>query len=103
MSRKASKVELKHLRGDDTSKLAAISDLASLKADIDKLDVDKLKTISVGLSKLSNVVNSYKLVAKLNNKETSGFVLKPDYTLDKLDPEKLQISKVKYLVIVVCY
>ena len=103
MPLKASKVELKHLRWVDTSKLAAISDLASLKADIDKLDVDKLKPISVGLSKPSNVVNSYKLVAKLNNNETSGFVLKPKYTLDKLDLEKLQISKVKYLVILVCY
>ena len=38
--------------------LAAKSDLASLKSEIDKMDADKVKTVSVALSKLSNVVNN---------------------------------------------
>ena len=41
----------------DTSKLAAKSDLVSLKAEID-IDVDKLKTAPVDLNKLSNVVHN---------------------------------------------
>ena len=40
------------------SKLAAKSDLASLKAEIDKIDEKKLKTVPADLSKLSNVVNN---------------------------------------------
>ena len=46
------------------SKLAAKSDLASLKAEIDQIDVDKLKTVSVDLNKLRNVVNN-EVVKKL--------------------------------------
>ena len=42
----------------DTPKLAAKLDLASLKAKVDEIDVEKLKTVSVDLSKLSNVVNN---------------------------------------------
>ena len=69
-----------------TYKLAAKSDLASLKAEVDKIDADKLKTISVDLSKLSNVVKNEvvkktvydKLIAKVNNIDTSGFILKPN-------------------------
>ena len=78
------------------SKLAAKSDLANLKSEIDKIDVDKLKTVPVDLSKLSNAVNNDvvkktvydKLVAKVNNIDTSGFVLKTKYKADKLDLEK---------------
>ena len=57
MSSYARKVKLKGATGIDTSKLAAKSDLASSKAEIDKIDVDKLITASVDLIKLSNVVN----------------------------------------------
>ena len=42
----------------DTSKLAAKSDLVSLKADVDQLDIDKLVPAPVGLSKLSDVVKT---------------------------------------------
>ena len=38
--------------------MALKSNLASLKARIDKVDVGKLKTVPVDLSKLSNVVNN---------------------------------------------
>ena len=33
-------------------------DLASLKSDAEELDIDKLKTVPINLSKLSNVVNN---------------------------------------------
>ena len=60
------------------------------------MDVSKLITVSVDLSKLSNVVNHEvvkntgydKLLTKVNNIDTSGFVLKTKYTADKSDLEK---------------
>ena len=52
------KLILKNATGVDISKLAAKSDLANLKAEIDKIDVDKLNVVLVNLSKLSNVVKN---------------------------------------------
>ena len=87
------KTDLKGAKGIDTSNLALKSKLAQLKAEVAKIDVDKLKTVPADLSKLSNVVNNEvvkktvygKLVAKVNNIDTSGFVLKIKYDTDKLD------------------
>ena len=82
MSKYATKADLKNATVFNTSRLAAKSDLASLKAEIDKIYVGKLKTVPAALSKLSDVVNydvvkktvGDKLVAKVNNTDTSGFV-----------------------------
>ena len=73
------------------SNLALKSNSIKLKAEVDKIDVDKLKIVRVDLSKLSNVVNNEvvkktvydKLVAKVNNIDTTGFVLKTKYDTDK--------------------
>ena len=60
LSNYATKSDLKNATGIDTSKLAAKSDLVSLKAEVDKLDIDKLKNVPTNLSnlksKLSNAV-----------------------------------------------
>ena len=58
LSNYATKTDLKKATGVDTSKLAAKSDLVSLKAEIDQIDVDKLKAVPVDLSKLRDVVNN---------------------------------------------
>ena len=58
MSNYATTADLKNVTGTDTSKLAAKSDLANLKAETDKLDIDKLVPVSVDLSKLSDVVKN---------------------------------------------
>ena len=58
LSSYATKAELNNATEVDTSKLAEKSDLASLKAEVDKVDVEKLKPVSVDLSKLSNVVEN---------------------------------------------
>ena len=87
----------------DTSKLAAKFDLASLKAKIDEIDLEKLKTAPVDLSKISNVVNNDavkktvhdKLVAKVNNIDTSGFVLKTKYDIEKSNLEKRLVIQTK--------
>ena len=92
----ATKADLKNTTGIDTSKLAAKSDLARLKAKMDKIDVQKLKTVLIDLSKLSSVANNEvakkfaysKLVAKVNNIDTSEFVLETKYQTDNSDLEK---------------
>ena len=58
----ATKSDLKSATGVDTSKCTKEADLASIKSDIDDLDIDKLKIVPVDLHKLSNVVE--KEVAK---------------------------------------
>ena len=96
LSNYITKTDLKGITETDTSNLALKSNLAKLKAEVDKIDVDKLKTVPVDLSKLSNVVNNEvvkkivydKLVAKVNNIDTSGFVLKIKYNSNKSDLEK---------------
>ena len=45
LSNYATKTDLKNATGVDTSNLPAKSDLASLKAKTDKIDVDKLETV----------------------------------------------------------
>ena len=54
----ATKADLKHATRTDTSSSALKLNLASLKAVVDQLDVDKLKTVPVNFSKLNNVVNN---------------------------------------------
>ena len=53
----ATKADLKNATGVDTSKLAAKSDSAGLKAEVDKIDVDKLKTVPDDLIKLKSKVD----------------------------------------------
>ena len=57
-SNHAAKANLKTATGTDTSKLAAEFYLVSLKAEVDKLDIDKLIPVPVDLSKLSDVVKN---------------------------------------------
>ena len=42
----------------DVSSFASKTNLAALKTEVDKIDADKLKTVSVHLAKLSNVVDN---------------------------------------------
>ena len=73
--------------------------MASLKAEVDKLYIDKLAPVPVDLSELSDVVKNDvvkkteydKLVAKVNNIDTTGFVLKTAYDTDKSDLEKKKL------------
>ena len=86
----------------NTSSFALKSSLASLKIEVDKLDIDKLASVPLDLSKLSDVVKNDvvkktvydKVVAKVNNIDTSRFVLKTNYDRDKSEMEK------KFLILV---
>ena len=48
-------LKMKHV---NTSSFVLKTNLASLKTEVDKLDIDKLVPVPVGLSKLSNVVKN---------------------------------------------
>ena len=50
------KSDLDNIAHTDTSNFALKTNLANLKSEVDKIDVDKLKTAPVDLAKLSNVV-----------------------------------------------
>ena len=71
--------------------MALKTNWASLKPEVDELDIDKLVPVPVDLSKLSHVVENDgakktaydKLVAKVNSIDTSRFVLKTKCDTDK--------------------
>ena len=82
----ATKKDIENITHVDTSSFALKTNLANLKTEVDKLDIDKLVPIPNNLSKLSNVVKHDvkktvydKLVTKVNNIDTSDFVLKTNY------------------------
>ena len=87
LSNYATKTDLKNVMHVDTSSFALKTNLASLKTEIDKLDIGKLAPVPVDLSNLSDVVKNDvvkkavydKLAAKVNNIDTSVFVLKTKY------------------------
>ena len=54
----ATKDDAKNITHVDVSSYATKSNLAVLKSEVDKIDIDKLKTVPVDLAKLSNVVKS---------------------------------------------
>ena len=95
LSNYATKADIKNISHVDTSSFALKTNLANLKTEVDKLDIDKLVPAPVDLSKLSDMIKNDvvkkdvydKLVAKINNIDTSGFVLKIKYDTDKSELE----------------
>ena len=75
LSNNATKTDIKNISHDDTSSFALKTNLANLKTEVDKLDIEKLVSVPVDLSKLSDVLKNDvvkktlydKLVAKVNN------------------------------------
>ena len=67
LSNYARKSNLKNAASGDTSNFVKKVDLASSKSDVEKLDIDKLKTNPVDFGKLSNVkVTLLKSLCKIN-------------------------------------
>ena len=58
LSNYATKTDLKNVTHVDTSSFALKTNLASLKTEVDKLDIYKLAPVPVDLSKLSDVVKN---------------------------------------------
>ena len=65
----ATKTDIKSITHTDVSSFASKTNLAALKTKVDKIDVDKLKTVPDDLAKLSNVVKN-------------EFVKKTDFSVD---------------------
>ena len=91
----ATKADIKNISHVDNSSFALKTNLAYLKTEVDKLDIDKLTPVPVNLSKLSDVVTNdvvkktvyNKLPAKVNSIDISGFVLKTNQDTDKSEIE----------------
>ena len=87
LSNYATKKDINDITHVDTSNFALKTNLSSLKTKVDKLDIDKLTTVLVDVSKLSNVVRNdvvkkvdyKKLVARVDDIDTSDFVLKTKF------------------------
>ena len=102
VSNYATEADIKNISHVDTSSFAVKPNLANLKTEVDKVDIEKLVTVPIDLTKVSNAVKNEvvkktmydKLVAKVNNIDTSGFVLKTKYDVDK------QSQKRKFLILV---
>ena len=90
LSSYATKTNLKNVTHVDVISFASKTNLASLKTEVDKIDTDKLKTTLADLAKLSNVVKNdvvknteyNKLVGKVDNIDTTNFVLQTRYDTD---------------------
>ena len=54
----ATKIDLKNVTHVDVSSFALKANLANLKTEVDELDIDKLASVPVDLSKLSEVVKN---------------------------------------------
>ena len=96
LSNYISKTDLKNVTHVDTSSFALKTKIASLKTEVDKLDIDKLVPVPVDLSKLSDVGKNDvvkkavydELSAKVNHIDTGDFVLKTKYETYKAKLEK---------------
>ena len=96
LSNYAIKSDLKNVTHVNTSSFALKTNLANLKTEVDKSDIDKLASVPIGLSKLSDVVKNDvvknavydKLAAKVNSSDANDFVLKAKYQTDKTELEK---------------
>ena len=77
----ATETDIRNISHVDSSIFALKSKLASLKIELDKLDIDKLAPILGDLSKLSDILKNdvvkkavyHNLAEKVNNIDTSGF------------------------------
>ena len=101
MSNYVTKARLKNATGVDTLKSAKKVDLASLKSDVDQLDIDKLKNAANGLNSLKSKLGKLgadEFVAPVNLSKLSD-VVKND--VFKKDAYKLRskILKIKCLIL----
>ena len=102
LSSYATKTYLKNVTHVDIISFASKTNLASLKTEVDKLDIDKLTPVPDDLAKLSSVVKNdvkkteyNKLVSKVDNIDTTKFVSRTKYESDGSDLEKKSVMWTK--------
>ena len=110
LSNYATKTDLKNISNFDVRSFVLKSNLANLKTEVDKLDIDKSAPVPNDLAKLSNEVKNDvvkktdydKLVTKVDSINTTRFVLKTTYDTDKSDLEKkINDANKKFLIQVI--
>ena len=102
LSNYATKTDLKNISHTDVSSYALKPNLASLKTEVDKLDINKLTSVPIDLAKLSNVVKNDvvkkteydKLVNKVNGIDNTNFASRTKYEKDGSDFED-KIDKIE--------
>ena len=111
LSNYATKKDIEDITHVDTISYALKTNLANLKSEVDKIDIDKLKTVPNDLAKLSNVVKNdvvkktayNTLKTKFDAIDTSGFVTRIKFTIDtnalddKIDKVEKKIPDVSLL------
>ena len=101
MSNYATKIELKNVTGFDMSKVAKKIDVANLKYNVDKLDIDKLKNIPTNASNLQTKVHKLdvdKLVPVSVNLNKLSDIVKDDVVKKDVDNANIKNIEDKYLI-----
>ena len=80
LSSDAMKDDVKNITQVDVSSYATKTNLAALKTEVDKIDVDKLKTVPDDLAKLSNVVKNE--VVKKTDFSADTYVTRTKFSTD---------------------
>ena len=102
LSNYVTKDDVKNITHVDVSSYATKTNLAALKTEIDKIDVDKLKTVPDDLAKLSNVVKN-KVVKKtdfsvddyVKKTKFSGDINSLDDKIDKVEKKIPDVSSLE--------
>ena len=76
----ATKTDLKNIAHTDVSSFASKTNLSALKTKVDKIDVDKLKTVPDDLAKLSNAVKNE--VVKKTDFSADNSVMRTKFSTD---------------------
>ena len=89
----ATKTVLKNITYTDVSSFASKTNLSALKTEVDKYDVDKLKTVPDDLAKLSNVVKNE--VVKKTDFSADDYVKKTKFSgdINSLDDKIDKVGK----------
>ena len=85
MSNYATKTDLKNVTHVDVSSFGSKTNLASLKTEVDKLDIPKLSTVPADLDKLTNKVANYLV-------EKTDYALEKKVTDNKTGQENLETT-----------
>ena len=96
----ATKTDLKNITHTDVSNVATKTNLAALKTEVDKIDVDKLKTVPDDVAKLSNVDKNE--VVKKTDFSADNYVTRTKFSTDTnaLDDKFDKIDKSSVTILV---
>ena len=93
LSNYVTEVDLKNATGVDTSKFAKKVDLANLKSNVDKLEIDKLKNVPTYLNNFKSKVDKFdvdKLVPVTVDLSKVGDVVKNDVVKEDVYNAKIK-------------